>query len=67
MIFISDLKLRKVPIIGLGGISSKNLEKVCTMNFDGAAVLGTLWNEPENMIVKFRELWDEVNFMNQPK
>jgi thiamine-phosphate pyrophosphorylase len=60
-------EIKKIPIIGLGGISSKNLEKVYAMNFDGAAVLGTLWNEPENVIVKFRKLWDAVNFMNQPK
>ena len=58
-------EIKKIPIIGLGGISNKNLEKVCAMNFDGAAVLGTLWNEPENVIVKFRELWNEVNVLNQ--
>ena len=58
-------EIKKIPIIGLGGISSKNFEKVCAMNFDGAAVLGTLWNEPENMVAKFREIWNVVNVMNR--
>jgi thiamine-phosphate pyrophosphorylase len=58
-------EIKKIPVIGLGGISTKNLEKVREMNFDGAAVLGTLWNEPDNVINKFRELRDVLDFINQ--
>ncbi len=31
-------------VIALGGISSENIEKTLLMGFDGAAVMGTLWN-----------------------
>jgi len=55
---------KKITLIGLGGISIENLEKVREMNFDGAAVLGLLWKEPENVIAKFREIRDLVNLMN---
>jgi thiamine-phosphate pyrophosphorylase len=63
--FFLKNETRKIKIIALGGISTKNLEKVREMNFDGAAVLGTLWNEPDNVINKFRELRDVLDFINQ--
>ena len=63
--FYIKSEIKKIPIIGLGGISVKNLEKVCAMNFNGAAVLGTLWSEPENMVAKFQEIRDVVNVINQ--
>ncbi|SEI61120.1 thiamine-phosphate pyrophosphorylase [Dyadobacter koreensis] len=55
---------KKITLIGLGGISTENLEIVREMNFDGAAILGMLWREPENVIAKFREIRDVVNVMN---
>ena len=55
---------KKITLIGLGGISTENLEIVREMNFDGAAILGMLWREPENVIAKFREIRDVVNLMN---
>lgn len=62
--FYLEPKINKIRIIGLGGIFSENLEKVREMNFDGAAVLGTLWKEPENVIANYRELRDVVNLIN---
>lgn len=55
---------KKIPIIGLGGIDCQNFGKVAKMNFDGAAVLGILWRDTENIIVNFRELRDVVNLIN---
>ncbi len=46
----------KPRVIALGGVEVNNLNKVRVMNFDGAAVLGTIWNEPKNAVKKFNEL-----------
>ncbi len=43
-------------IIALGGIDASNLAQIKEMNFDGAAVLGTIWNEPTNSIENFMNL-----------
>jgi thiamine-phosphate pyrophosphorylase len=44
--FFIDNELKKIPVIGLGGVEIANLQNVRDMNFDGAAVLGALWREP---------------------
>ncbi|HEX6426649.1 MAG TPA: thiamine phosphate synthase [Niastella sp.] len=53
----SDFYLRNeqktVPVIALGGIDAGNIRSVAAMNFDGAAVLGTLWNEPAHAVEKW--------------
>jgi thiamine-phosphate pyrophosphorylase len=46
----------KPKVIALGGIEVSNLDKVKGMNFGGAAVLGTIWKEPEKAIDKFNQL-----------
>lgn len=51
-----DKDLKKIPIIGLGGIDSSNIDKVKEMNFDGAAVLGTLWKDPMMAVATFVRL-----------
>jgi thiamine-phosphate pyrophosphorylase len=53
---------KQIPIIGLGGISIDNLEKVYAMNFDGAAVLGTLWKNPDHTVEAFRKM-DALRFI----
>jgi thiamine-phosphate pyrophosphorylase len=47
---------KPVPVIALGGINAGNMEKLGDMNFDGAAVLGTIWNEPAKAIDNFKIL-----------
>jgi len=48
----SDFTLQKPAkspaVIALGGIEQQNIHLIKTMNFDGAAVLGTIWNYEEN-------------------
>ena len=44
---------KAVPVIALGGIDADNVSKLPAMNFDGAALLGAIWNEPE----KAAERW----------
>lgn len=43
----------EAEVIALGGINPVNLTKVQEMNFDGAAVLGTIWNKPEFALENF--------------
>ncbi len=44
---------KNVKRIALGGICDENYRKVAEMNFDGAAILGAIWNEPIDAIKKF--------------
>jgi thiamine-phosphate pyrophosphorylase len=50
----------KPKIIALGGVEASNLIKVKAMNFDGAAVLGTLWNEPDKAVERFTQLKEKL-------
>lgn len=52
---------KKIPVIALGGIDITNLGKVKTMNFDGAAVLGTLWKDPKSAPEKFKKIIESNN------
>ena len=47
---------KKVKVIALGGIDHSNLNKIMKMNFDGAAVLGALWKNPEKATEEFARL-----------
>lgn len=47
---------KPLQVIALGGVDVGNIEKVDKMNFDGAAVLGTLWNDPAKAVDNFKEL-----------
>jgi thiamine-phosphate pyrophosphorylase len=49
----NDIDLK---IIALGGVQVSNINKVKAMNFDGAAVLGAIWNNPEQAIANFKNL-----------
>ncbi|OQP59849.1 hypothetical protein A4R26_20555 [Niastella populi] len=53
---------KTVPVIALGGIGAGNIKKVAEMNFDGAAVLGSIWNEPEKAVERWVAL--EKSFQN---
>lgn len=50
-------------VIALGGVALSNLIRIKTMGFDGAAVLGTIWNEPAKATERFNELKDNLNIM----
>lgn len=62
--FFIKHEIKKIPIIGLGGINCQNLKKIGDMNFDGAAVLGTLWENPGRAIMNFRELREVMDLFN---
>ncbi|NOW93768.1 thiamine phosphate synthase [Mucilaginibacter sp. SG564] len=47
-------------VIALGGVGYANLHKVKHMGFDGAAVLGTIWNNPAHAITNFNKLQEHL-------
>ncbi|MET4080447.1 thiamine-phosphate pyrophosphorylase [Pedobacter sp. UYP30] len=53
-----DFKVEKhintPAIIALGGINDKNIHQIKTMNFDGFALLGFIWEQPKNAIANFK-------------
>ncbi len=56
----ADFRLKKYSfpgkVIALGGIDVENLKFALEMGFDGAAVLGSIWQNPENAIAQFEQL-----------
>jgi thiamine-phosphate pyrophosphorylase len=57
-----NFRLTKKPVslIALGGISTSNLENIQAMNFDGAAILGALWEQSEDAVMNFCRLRDSL-------
>ncbi|WP_316743189.1 thiamine phosphate synthase [Pedobacter antarcticus] len=55
--FELDSRLKKCTrVIGLGGVTPEKIPLMRKMNFDGAAVLGLIWNEPERALEKYKNL-----------
>lgn len=44
---------RPVPVIALGGIHERNAARVLDAGFSGAALLGSIWQQPEHAVVIF--------------
>lgn len=49
-----------IQIIALGGVEPSNLDKLKLMGFDGAAVLGTIWNDSVHAVTNFRKLQEHL-------
>ena len=43
-------------VIGIGGIEAKNIDRIKTMNFDGAAILGSIWKNAEQAVENFKTI-----------
>jgi len=54
--FICPKADHQARLIALGGVNASNLGKIIQMGFDGAAVLGTLWNDPHQAVERFKQL-----------
>jgi thiamine-phosphate pyrophosphorylase len=52
----------ETKVIALGGVQVSNLPRIKRMGFDGAAVLGTLWNEPHRAVERFNQLKEQLPF-----
>nr|WP_294858834.1 thiamine phosphate synthase [uncultured Fluviicola sp.] len=55
----AERRNKATKLIGLGGIQADNVKQVFRMGFDGAAVLGAIWNS-ENPIEVFENIKNEV-------
>ncbi len=50
-------------VIALGGIDATNIHQLNSMKFDGAAVLGSIWQQPEQAVFNFKVL-QKICFKN---
>ncbi|WP_121812213.1 thiamine phosphate synthase [Mucilaginibacter kameinonensis] len=51
--FCLDKSMPSPKVFALGGIDESNLEQIKNMNFDGAAVLGAIWQDPQHAVSNF--------------
>ncbi|MDR3714979.1 MAG: thiamine phosphate synthase [Puia sp.] len=54
-------KILPCGIVGLGGISSDNIGQVLAGGWDGAAMLGWIWEEPKKSVERFRRIQQAVD------
>ena len=58
-VILSDFRLEKKhatpKIIALGGIGLTEIDQVKAMNFDGVALLGSIWNDPSQSVTTFKK------------
>ena len=52
--FVFPVKDNHPKAIAIGGINEHNLEQVKAMQFNGAALLGTIWQKSEDSIYQFK-------------
>ena len=53
---VKNLSPSITKVIALGGVTDSKISRLQQMNFDGAAVLGALWNAPELAIPNFKKI-----------
>ncbi|WPU92094.1 thiamine phosphate synthase [Mucilaginibacter sabulilitoris] len=63
--FYLDNQGKNLNVIALGGIDISNINKIKAMNFDGVAVLGTIWNEPQIALSNFKNLKQELQILTE--
>ncbi|OCX50429.1 hypothetical protein BEL04_21855 [Mucilaginibacter sp. PPCGB 2223] len=51
--FCLDRNKLNPKVIALGGVDALNIEQIRSMNFDGAAVLGAIWQDLEHAVLNF--------------
>ncbi len=56
----TSVKNKHTKRIALGGICKENIQEIAAMNFDGVAILGTIWNEPFNSVHQLKEIQKEI-------
>jgi len=49
-----ERRLRATDVIGIGGVTSENIRELKKMNFDGAALLGSIWQDIPNALSTFK-------------
>ncbi len=56
--FTIQKSVKQPEVIALGGIDATTIHQLKTMDFDGAAVLGTIWQQPEKAVSNFKTLYE---------
>jgi thiamine-phosphate pyrophosphorylase len=51
----------KTKVIALGGINSTNVNQLKDMKFDGAGLLGCIWNDPAGALQTFKNIQATAN------
>ncbi|WP_339703046.1 thiamine phosphate synthase [Algoriphagus aquimarinus] len=51
-------------VIGIGGIEAKNIDRIKTMNFDGAAILGSIWKNTEQAVENFKIIQECIKIIH---
>jgi len=54
-------KKTETKIIAIGGIKPENIRQVMKQGFDGVALLGAVWNNPDNAVEVFRQCRENAN------
>lgn len=54
-----------IPLIALGGIQQRNIRQVREAGYDGAAMLGTIWQNPNQVLEKVESLKLKVESFEQ--
>lgn len=61
IIKLKENKNRRIKIIAIGGITATTIEIVKQANFDGAAMLGAIWNDTINAIEVLKKCQQSAN------
>lgn len=56
----------KTKLIALGGIGLNQIDQVKEMNFDGIALLGSIWNDPTQALINFKKAQQHCLAYHQP-
>lgn len=54
--FVFPIKNNHPKVIAIGGIDATNIQQAMDMKFNGAAVLGAIWQKPEESIQQFKAI-----------
>ena len=57
--FIFPVQKNHSKVVAIGGICAENIKKVKQMQFNGAAALGTIWQNQHKSILEFKALQKE--------
>lgn len=61
--FVFPVKNNHPKVIAIGGIEATNIQQAMDMQFNGAAVLGTIWQKPGESIQQFKAVqkaWEQT-------
>lgn len=62
--FVFPVEEKHSKVIALGGITATNIQKAVKMKFDGVAVLGAIWQKPQESMQQFKAIqkaWKQID------